>query len=35
MAFVTGGAAVGCAVATGVLGYLSYKRTGEIGPFRF
>jgi hypothetical protein len=22
-------------VATGVLGYLSYKQTGEVGPFRF
>jgi hypothetical protein len=35
MSYVTGGAAVGCAVVSGVLGYISYKRTGEIGPFRF
>lgn len=35
MAYVTGGAAVGCAVLSGVLGYVSYKQTGEIGPFRF
>jgi hypothetical protein len=32
---VTGAAAVGLAVGAGVLGYLSYKQTGEIGPFRF
>ncbi|HEY6099259.1 MAG TPA: hypothetical protein VIW03_07500, partial [Anaeromyxobacter sp.] len=32
---VSGGAAVGLAVGAGVLGYLSYKQTGEIGPFRF
>lgn len=24
-----------CVVATGILGYLSYKQTGEVGPFRF
>lgn len=24
-----------CAVATGVLGYLAHRQTGEIGPFRF
>jgi len=35
MAYVSGGAAVGCAVVSGVLGYISYKRTGEIGPIRF
>ncbi len=35
MAFVGGGAAVGCAVLGGVLGYVSYRQTGEIGPFRF
>lgn len=35
LAYVTGGAAVGCAVVSGVLGYMSYKQTGEIGPFRF
>ena len=29
----TGAAAA--AVATGVLGYLNYRRTGEVGPFRF
>jgi PEGA domain-containing protein len=33
--FVSGGAAVGLAVGAGVLGYLSYKQTGEVGPFRF
>lgn len=32
---VSGGAAVGLAVGAGVLGYLSYKQSGEIGPFRF
>jgi exonuclease VII small subunit len=32
---VTGGAAVGLAVGAGVLGYLSYKQTGQVGPFRF
>jgi hypothetical protein len=31
----TGVGAGVCLVATGVLGYLSYKQTGEIGPFRF
>lgn len=35
LAYVSGGAAVGCAVVSGVLGYISYKRTGEIGPLRF
>jgi hypothetical protein len=29
-----GGAGV-CMVTAGILGYLSYKQTGEIGPFRF
>jgi len=24
-----------CAVVTGVIGYLNYRRTGEFGPFRF
>jgi hypothetical protein len=24
-----------CLVATGVLGYMSLKQTGEIGPWRF
>jgi hypothetical protein len=32
---VTGIAAAGCALTAGVLGYISYKQTGEIGPFRF
>lgn len=33
---IMSGAGAGVAVvATGVLGYISYKRTGEIGPFRF
>lgn len=31
----TGVGAGVCLVATGVLGYLSFKQTGEIGPFRF
>jgi hypothetical protein len=35
MAYVTGGAAVGCAVVSGILGYVSYRRYGEIGPLRF
>jgi TolB-like protein len=35
LAYVSGGAAVGCAVLSGVLGYVSYKRTGDFGPFRF
>ncbi len=35
VAFVSGGAAVGCLAVSGVLGYLSYRQTGEIGPFRF
>ena len=35
LGYVSGGAAVGCAVVSGVLGYISYKRTGEIGPLRF
>lgn len=35
MAVMTGGAAAGCAVLTGVLGYISYRQTGEIGPIRF
>jgi hypothetical protein len=34
-AYVGAGGAVGCAVVAGVLGYMSYKQTGEIGPFRF
>jgi hypothetical protein len=29
------GVAIGTAALSGVLGYLSYKQTGEIGPFRF
>jgi hypothetical protein len=35
MAYVGGGAAVGCAVVSGILGYYSYKKYGEIGPIRF
>ncbi len=34
-ALITGIGAGTCLVATGVLGYLSYRQTGEIGPFRF
>jgi len=32
---ITGGAAIALVVGSGVLGYLSYKQTGEVGPFRF
>jgi hypothetical protein len=32
---ITGVGAAACAVTSGVLGWLSYKQTGEIGPFRF
>jgi hypothetical protein len=34
-AFITGGGAIVAAGVAGVLGYLSYKQNGEIGPFRF
>ncbi len=34
-AYVGAGGAVGCAVLAGVLGYMSYRQSGEIGPFRF
>jgi hypothetical protein len=34
-AVITGISAGVCLVATGVLGYLSVKETGELGPFRF
>lgn len=34
-ALIAGAGAGACLVATGVLGYLSYRQTGEIGPFRF
>jgi hypothetical protein len=34
-AIIAGVGAGACAVTTGILGYLSYKQTGEIGPFRF
>jgi len=34
-ALVAGAGAGVCLVATGVLGYFSYRQTGEIGPFRF
>jgi hypothetical protein len=34
-ALIGGGAAAACAVTSGILGYLSYRKTGEIGPFRF
>lgn len=34
-AAVTGIGAAACAVTSGVLGWLSYRQTGEIGPFRF
>jgi tetratricopeptide (TPR) repeat protein len=35
VAVITGVSAGVCLVATGVLGYLSVKQTGELGPFRF
>ena len=35
LAIATGVGAGACAVGTVVLGYLSYKQTGEVGPFRF
>jgi tetratricopeptide (TPR) repeat protein len=34
-AWVAGGGAGVCALTAGVLGYLSYRQSGEIGPFRF
>jgi hypothetical protein len=34
-ALITGGGALVAAGVTGLLGYLSYKQSGEIGPFRF
>lgn len=35
VAVITGVGAGVCLIATGVLGYLSIKQTGELGPFRF
>lgn len=35
VALVAGIGAGACAVTTGILGYLAYKQTGEVGPFRF
>jgi len=35
VAIGTGAGAAVAAVASGVLGYLAYKQTGEVGPFRF
>jgi hypothetical protein len=35
IATATGVGAGVCVISTAVLGYLSYKQTGEIGPFRF
>jgi hypothetical protein len=34
-AFIGAGVAVGALAVGGVLGYMSYKQTGEVGPFRF
>jgi hypothetical protein len=34
-AIIAGAGAGVCLVTTGVLGYLSYKQTGDVGPFRF
>ena len=31
----TGAGAIVSAAMTGMLGYLSYNQTGEVGPFRF
>ncbi len=35
MAVYTGAGAGGAAVLTGILGYIAYRQTGEVGPFRF
>ena len=35
VAIIAGAGAGVCLVTTGILGYLAYKQTGEIGPFRF
>jgi hypothetical protein len=35
VAIIAGVGAGVCLVTTGILGYLAYKQTGEIGPFRF
>jgi tetratricopeptide (TPR) repeat protein len=35
VAYLSAGGAAAAAVTSGILGYLSYKQTGEIGPFRF
>jgi hypothetical protein len=35
VAMATGIGAGVCLAGTAVLGYLSYKQTGEVGPFRF
>lgn len=35
VATITGVGAGACLIATGILGYLAVKQTGEIGPFRF
>src|SRR5512138_1495471 len=35
VAIATGVGAAACLATSGVLGYLSYKQTGEVGPFRF
>jgi hypothetical protein len=32
---ISGVGAAACAVTSGILGYLSYRQTGEVGPFRF
>jgi len=32
---ITGIGAGACLVTSGILGYLAYKQTGEVGPFRF
>jgi hypothetical protein len=34
-ATIGAGVAIGTAALAGVLGYLSYKQSGEVGPFRF
>jgi hypothetical protein len=34
-AMISGGTAGAALIVTGVLGYLSYRQSGEVGPFRF
>ena len=34
-AIIAGVGAGTCAIATGIMAYIAYRQTGEIGPFRF